>query len=72
MLGIHMHARVLQRPVVFQGRVTLLLHPPPPHSCCTHRSTLRTRLPTYPDPGWYVTPRQLKSRALYDLTSGFC
>lgn len=23
-------------------------------------------------PGWYVTPRQLKSRAIYNLTSGFC
>lgn len=25
-----------------------------------------------PVPGWYVTPRQLKSKAVYDLTSDYC
>ena len=32
-------------------------------SCCPHPCTCA---------GWYVTPRQLKSAALYNLTSDYC
>ena len=56
-------------------------HSSPAPIATTHRAhppltptahTQPTHPPARPGPGWYVTPRQLKSRALYDLTSGFC